>query len=53
MRFPAKRPGTAVAATLGLVSNQGGHMIWVVVVAMATVGFAWMKVRRGRKAGAR
>jgi hypothetical protein len=25
-------------------------MIWVLIVVMGVVGFAWVKVRRGRKA---
>jgi hypothetical protein len=46
--FPSKYRGTAVA--LGSSgSPREVIMIWIVVVAMATVGLGWMKVRRNRK----
>jgi len=53
MAFPAKTPPARPLPSPWIWIKPGGHMIWIVVVAMATVGFWWMKVRRNRKAGAR
>ena len=40
--------GTGVAAWR-VALTEGGHMVWIGLVAVVVVGAAWAKVRRNRK----